>query len=400
MSYLSKSSSLLKKVGQKIKSISNLNSVDITDTDQLFLKKAYQEILGRDIDSEGLNYYVKFLQDGHSRTDILMILVKSEEFINKVLRENTSIQNLRELRPLNYHTVDDILQNNKALVFTAETKDDFDWLESMILEHGYYERPSVWSFSIDTDKKIMAEIMSSFQPNRALEIGCANGTVMKCLYEMNIFCEGVEISTRAINKAFPEIKKNIYKGDLLELSLPEKYDLIFGLDVFEHLNPNKINKYINRIYQILSDGGYLFCNIPAFGCDPIFGTVFPIYIEEWESDMSQGKVFSHLHVDAEGYPIHGHLIWAGYEWWVKQFEQIGFQREVEIEKAFHEKYDDYMGKTSIARKSYFVFSKNADEKVNKVITNYIHSNQSDNLNKFNQKYFVMNTIKSIKVNIT
>ncbi len=376
MSYLRKSSKFFQKVGQKIKNINNQNSVDLANSDQEFLKNAYREILGRDIDPDGLNYYIKFLQDGHSQTDVLLNLVKSEEFINKVLRENTSIQNLRQLRPSSYHIVDDLFSPNKILVFTAETHGDLDWLESMILEHGYYEKPGVWSFSIDTDKKVMAEIMSAFQPNRALEIGCANGTVMKCLYDMNILCEGIEISTRAINKAFPEIKNNIYKGDILELNLPEKYNLIFGLDVFEHLNPNRIADYINKIYQILIDGGYLFCNIPAFGCDPIFGTVFPVYIKEWEADISQGRYFSQLHVDAQGYPIHGHLIWADYQWWVKQFEQSGFQREVEIEKAFHEKYDDYMNKTSVARKSYFIFSKNADKKENEAIIDIIKSTPS------------------------
>jgi 2-polyprenyl-3-methyl-5-hydroxy-6-metoxy-1,4-benzoquinol methylase len=365
-----------KSRSKKIKNINNQNSVDLANSDQKFLKNAYREILGRDIDPDGLNYYIKFLQDGHSQTDVLLNLVKSEEFINKVLRENTSIQNLRQLRPSSYHVVADLFLPNKVLVFTAETDGDLDWLESMILEHGYYEKPGVWSFSIDTDKKVMAEIMSDFQPNRALEIGCANGTVMKCLYDMNILCEGIEISTRAINKAFPEIKNNIYKGDILELNLPEKYNLIFGLDVFEHLNPNRIADYINKIYQILIDGGYLFCNIPAFGCDPIFGTVFPVYIKEWEADISQGRYFSQLHVDAQGYPIHGHLIWADYQWWVKQFEQSGFQREVEIEKAFHEKYDDYMNKTSVARKSYFIFSKNADKKENEAIIDIIKSTPS------------------------
>ena len=166
MSYLRKSSNFFQKVGQKIKNINNQNSVDLANSDQRFLKNAYREILGRDIDPDGLNYYIKFLQDGHSQTDVLLNLVKSEEFINKVLRENTSIQNLRQLRPSSYHIVDDLFSPNKILVFTAENYGDLDWLESMILEHGYYEKPGVWSFSIDTDKKVMAEIISDFMPTR------------------------------------------------------------------------------------------------------------------------------------------------------------------------------------------------------------------------------------------
>jgi len=378
---LVKSEEFINKILTENHIIKNLSSTDLIDSDQIFLENAYRKILGRKIDEDGLYHYTKLLKDGYSKTNVLMNLIESKEFIDKVLRENHIIQSLRELRPSSYQIVDDVLQNNKALVFTAETKDDFDWLESMILEYGYYEKPGVWSFDINTDKRVMAEIMSSFKPSQALEIGCANGALLHCLYEMNIFCEGVEISNMAIKKAFPQIKNNIHKGDILDLELSSKYDLIFGLDVFEHLNPNKLDDYINKIYGMLSNGGYVFCNIPAFGSDPIFGTVFPIYIKDWELDVSQERIFSKLHVDKDGYPINGHLIWADSHWWVKQFEQKNFHREVEIEKAFHKKYDDYMNKTSVARRSYYVFSKDAEKEQNEAIINLIKLNPSQVLNK-------------------
>lgn len=263
------------------------------------------------------------------------------EFINKILLENYSIQNLRELQPSKYYLVNDISNSNEILVFDAKNSEDFDWLERMILEHGYYEKPGVWSFDIDIDKRMMAEIMSAFKPDLALEIGCANGTILQCLHELGIFCEGVEISQRAINKAFPSIKNNIHKGDLLKLEFTQKYDLVFGLDIFEHLNINKFNNYLDKIYKIykiLRNDSYLFCNIPAFGEDSVFGTIFPIYIQDWQKDTNQGKNFSKLHVDRDGYPMHGHLIWADSQWWVKQFEQYNFYRQVDIEKALHEKY--------------------------------------------------------------
>lgn len=382
MSYLNQLLSLSSRASKTIGRISSSlstkrpTSEQESLSDREFLVDAYRKILGRDVDEDGLKHYIKLLQTGYSRTDVLMTLVQSDEFINKVLKDNIRIQNLRELRPTNYYAVDDLLQPNKALVFAVETPDDFDWLEAMILKHGYYEKPGVWGFRIDKDKKVMAEIMSAFQPKKALEIGCANGTILQCLHEMNIPCEGIEISTMAIDKAFPDIKDNIHHGDLLELELSEKYDLIFGLDIFEHLNPNKLHDYLDRMDRILVDGGYLFGNIPAFGDDPIFGTVFPVYIKEWERDIAQEKPFTMLHVDKDGYPINGHLIWADWHWWVKQFEQYGFQREVEIEKVLHEKYDTYMEKTSIARKSYFVFSKRANKQKIEAIAHYISSRSS------------------------
>jgi|GEM_PF-654389 len=338
-----------------------------------FLEEAYREILGRDIDESGLNNYLRLLESGHSRTSVLIDLVKSDEFVNKVLRENNLVQSLRELRPPSYELVEHLSQEDKVLIFHAKSDEDFDWLESMIVEHGYYEKPGVWGFNINLDKRVMAEIVSTFNPERALEIGCANGTILKCLHELNVNCEGVEISQMAISKAFPEIKNNIHKGDILNIQLSGQYDFVFGLDIFEHLNPNKLNNYIAKIEQVLSDGSYLFCNIPVFDTDPIFGTVFPLYIKQWEQDSLQGKIFTQLPVDPDGYPIHGHLIWASSSWWVQQFEQHGFRREVEIEKVLHKKYDDYMEKTAIGRKMYYVFSKNTDKARSRAIVNRIVS---------------------------
>lgn len=380
MKYLEKVHSFLKSVSGKLKTLRFLPLIPKTSSNKTFLEDAYREILGRDIDQDGLNSYTKLLKAGYSRTYVLMSIVKSDEFINKVLKENNPIQNLRELRPSSYDLLDDISKTHKILLFNTTSQDDFNWLESMIVENGYYEKPGVWGFTIDLDKKVMAEIVSVFKPNRALEIGCANGAIMQCLRELNIFCEGVEISQMAINKAFPEIKNNIHKRDLLQLELPYTYDLIFGLDIFEHLNPNKLDDYLAKIDQILSDGGYLFCNIPAFGDDPIFGTIFPIYIKDWEQDIHQGKFFAKIHVDKDGYPMHGHLIWADSQWWVKQFKKRGFHRELEIEKALHGKYDDYMEKMSIARKSYYVFSKISEGTQNKDIINRIISTPSNALN--------------------
>ena len=116
------------------------------------------------------------------------------------------------------------------------------------------------------------------------------------------------------------------------IELPSAYDMVFGLDVFEHLNPNRLDAYVRRIAEITRDGGFLFCNIPAFGKDPVFGTLFPLYVDGWEQDAAAGRPFSTLHVDDEGYPIHGHLVWADARWWVQRFEAAGFGRLPQIER--------------------------------------------------------------------
>jgi len=266
---------------------------------------------------------------------------------------------LQFLNPTRYERVRFVGSSDTALVFHAESAADYDWLEEMILEHGFYELPGVWSFAIDEDKQIIAEIAASFAPKRTLELGCASGPVLKLLNEAGIDAEGVEISQTALASAYPEIKEKIHFGDLLNLDLHRSYDLIIAMDIYEHLNPNKIDAYIDRCFDLLVDGGVLFTNIPAFGPDPVFGEVFPAYLEPWQQDVAGEGMFSALHVDDRGWPRNGHLIWATAVWWRRRFEFRGFAREAEAETSLHQIYDPFYAASAPARKSFFLFSKNA-----------------------------------------
>lgn len=58
-------------------------------------------------------------------------------------------------------------------------------------------------------------------------------------------------------------------------------------------------------------------NIPAFGEDPVFGTIFELHLPDWETDYKNNSVFHKIPVDTKGYPSQGHLTWAGSNWWVK-----------------------------------------------------------------------------------
>ena len=226
--------------------------------------------------------------------------------------------------------------------------------------NGYYEKPGVWVLEVDFDKRLVAEMLSAFAPARRAGAGLRRrgragvppgsgrrgrgGRHQRDGARARVRARARRASTRATSSRW---------------ICPKKYDLLFGLDVFEHLNPNKLEAYLARLAAVTSDDAFLFCNIPAFGDDPVFGTVFPLYVDGWKDDAAAGKPFSRLHTDEQGYPIHGHLMWADAAWWSAQFERAGFTREVEIERAFHRKYDGYMEKRSPARRAFFVFGKPA-----------------------------------------
>ena len=349
---------------------------DPYSSDEEFLEDVYLKILGREPDGLGKSHYLRHLGEGDSRMSVILDIIRSEEFINKVIKENLPMPPIRNEKPDHYELSYDINAQEEVLVFKIRDMMDFDWLEARTIENGYYEKPGVWSLQISEDKRLMAEIAAAFQPRVVLDIGCANGPVMKCLDDLGIDSEGIDISQLAVAKAFPEVKARIHLGDILDVDLTRKYDVILGLDIFEHLNPNKLHNYVSKINRLLEDGGYLYCNIPAFGSDAIFGEIFRVYLKEWEEDRRQKRCFRTIHVDKHGYPENGHIIGADSEWWVKQFEDFGMKRETEIERALHEKHDSAMERIHIARKAYYVFSKQADQDKNRQIIQSLRKEDS------------------------
>jgi SAM-dependent methyltransferase len=350
----------------------------VLQSDTAFIEAAYLEILGRPADQDGVDHYRRLLADGLGRTAVLLSLVRSEEFQARLARQATAIVDLRAMRPDQYRAGLDRTNGQPILLFDARSPADFDWLESAILDYGYYEQPGVWNLGIDADKRVIAEIVASFAPARALELGCAAGAVLDCLEEAGYpGGEGVDISAMAIARASDRVRPRIHHGDVLALDLPATaYDVVFGLDVFEHLNPNRLDAYIARLVGLTAPGGWLFCNIPAFGEDEVFGTIFPLYVDDWQADAAAGRPFTALHVDAQGYPLHGHLVWADARWWVSRFEAAGLRREIAIERALQDKYGAYFAKRSPARRAFFVFGKAGDPAGRQAVLRAIQSVKS------------------------
>jgi SAM-dependent methyltransferase len=330
-------------------------------SDEEFLDYIYPKLLGREPDPVGRAHQLKFLRAGNSRAALVLNITEAPEFIFKVVKENIhayiELLPIKDERPARYEILSDRRGQEKTWVFRVAEDGDFDWLERKILENGYYERPGVWSFIIDEDKRMLAEIAAEFEPRSVLDIGCANGAVLKCLQDIGITGEGVEISRMALDKAIPEVRNRVHLGDILDLHLENRYDLVLGLDIFEHLNPRRLAEYVREIFRLTEDGGYLFANIPAYGDDPVFGEIFPVAFREWDEDIAAGRCFRVIPVDSYGYPKNGHLIGASSGWWTALFEGHGFRREPELERALHEKYDAAMDKISPARRATFIFSK-------------------------------------------
>ena len=317
---------------------------------EAFVDDLYRRLLGRAADPDGLQHFVRELEAGKSPAEVVMSLAISEEYLERI----RAAASPRRRSPDRYRLTVDISGTSPFWAFDVRDPSDFDWLESAIVDDGYYEHAGVWGLEPDDDKRIMGDLLASLQPRRALEIGCSSGTVLDVLAGHGVHADGVEISRMAYDRATPDTRAHIHVGDLLDLELSSDYDLVYGLDVFEHLNPNRFAKYCHALRARVQTGGLLFANIPAIGHDEVFGEVFPVYVDQWPDDIAANRPFRVLHCDDDGYPMHGHLIWAHTNWWVEQFETVGFVRQPSVERELHERYAEHF-RVAPARRSFYVF---------------------------------------------
>lgn len=327
--------------------------------DEAFVREAYRELLGRDADPGGLATQVAALAGGTSRDELRAALADSPEgrahraHVRGVREDgDPSLPDLTAERPDRYELGVD-LHGRTILAFRATGPADFDWLEQRIVETGYYDTDGVWTLEIDLDKRLMAELIAAVRPRSVLELGCSSGAVLAGLAERGVEVTGVDVSEHARAAAPAAVRDRILLGDLLTLDLPGGHDAVVGLDVFEHLNPNRIDAYVRRLADLLADGGWCVANIPVYGEDPVFGNVFLDYLEE----PASSTLFHRVHVDDRGYPLHGHLIWATWDWWVDRFAAAGLHRRPAVEEALHARYRDHWREHTPARQSLFVFRK-------------------------------------------
>lgn len=96
-----------------------------------------------------------------------------------------------------------------------------------------------------------------------LEIGIGGGNLITDLKKISIKGSGVDISQEAIEavKNLTDEKIQISKKNFLEMEERDKYDLIIGLELIEHLKDDKTA--LKKINQLLIKDGLLIISVPA-----------------------------------------------------------------------------------------------------------------------------------------
>ncbi len=108
-------------------------------------------------------------------------------------------------------------------------------------------------------------------PARVLEIGSAEGGVLKAFVEQGSIGLGVELSPSRVklakefqSEAIENGRLNFISKDIhaFEMEEQDKFDLIILKDVIEHIHDQE--KFMKRVGDFLAEGGYIFFGFPAW----------------------------------------------------------------------------------------------------------------------------------------
>jgi 2-polyprenyl-3-methyl-5-hydroxy-6-metoxy-1,4-benzoquinol methylase len=295
----------------------------------------YRGILGREPDPIGLSGKVEQLRSGPVLEQVIRTFIESAEFRSRMLKAAVPtlvLPDLTRLMPEKYRR--EATGGVASTVYVAERDDDIDRMVALIERHRYYDAFGVWSPVIDLDKEVTAAIVRGLGARSCLELGCFTGPVLSLLADAGLAVTGVEVSHTAFAFAYPNVRAAMLYGDLMELTIDRRFDVIVCMDVLEHISPLRLGRYVERIASLLNDDGFVYLNSPMYGSDAAFGTVFHPYLEEWLSLGAQ-SYWRHWPCDENGWPQHGHLVWASVNWWSRLFEAQGLVRDAPIEQAVH-----------------------------------------------------------------
>ena len=96
-----------------------------------------------------------------------------------------------------------------------------------------------------------------------LDVGCGTGTHISILENLGYIVTGIDISENMVNLSKDKTKSNIYKMNLLDFKLNEKYDAIISMhSVFNHLKGyNEFKKGLNNLLEHLNDKGIIIIDL-------------------------------------------------------------------------------------------------------------------------------------------
>lgn len=104
--------------------------------------------------------------------------------------------------------------------------------------------------------------LPEIKPGKMLEIGCASGSFLHSMSQQGWDVEGVEFSESAARNAI-SFGYNVHIGPVEKVDISQKYDLIVGWMVLEHLHDPI--RALEKLNQWTKPGGWMVLSVPNAG---------------------------------------------------------------------------------------------------------------------------------------
>nr|WP_300839483.1 methyltransferase domain-containing protein [uncultured Acetatifactor sp.] len=139
-------------------------------------------------------------------------------------------------------------------VLTESEKKDFFSLYSSKVHEDSKETTGKRQTMYQLEFEYIAKYLDFSKSVKVLDVGCAEGKFLDFFSQEGLECYGVEVGMEAANIA--ESKYKVYKGNLPELEINEKFDLIILRGVMQYFENPK--DYFWKIDTLLNKSGLIY----------------------------------------------------------------------------------------------------------------------------------------------
>jgi len=128
---------------------------------------------------------------------------------------------------------------------------------------------------LNSKSSIIPFLKGIYEPKKGdkiLEIGSAEGGVLKAFTDLECICTGIELSPKRVELAIGFMKDEIENGlinfrsdniyDVNPNDLPHQFNLIILKDVIEHIHDQE--KFMAKVGEFLTEDGIIFFGFPSW----------------------------------------------------------------------------------------------------------------------------------------